>query len=103
MWSTNGQLLLKKGNPILSEQHRDRLAEFNAATTYDEGMAWQRAYERMVYALLRDGVGVQVKQAKAAVDEEAKPILKDLATFENGDGPCVEAQIAGFVERAVRP
>ena len=27
VWSTSGQLLLKKGNPILSEQHRSRLAE----------------------------------------------------------------------------
>lgn len=27
----------------------------------------------------------------------------DLATFDNGEGPCIEAQIAGFVERAVRP
>ncbi len=58
VWSTNGQLLLKKGHPVLSEQHRDRLAAFHAATTYEEGMAWQRAYERMVYMALRDGMSV---------------------------------------------
>ncbi len=71
VWSTNGQLLLKKGNPILSEQHRDRLAEFNAATTYDEGMAWQRAYERMVYAALRDGMSVD-NIAKLGMPTEIK-------------------------------
>lgn len=59
IWSAQGKLLLKKGNPILSEQHRDRLAEHRASTTYEDGMAWQRAYERMVYALLRDGVSVE--------------------------------------------
>lgn len=59
VWSTNGQLLLKKGNPILSEQHRDRLAAHKAATTLEDGMAWQRAYERMVYMALRDGMSVE--------------------------------------------
>ena len=58
VWSTSGQLLLKKGNPIQSEQHRNRLAEHNASTTYEEGMAWQRAYERMVHTALRDGTSV---------------------------------------------
>lgn len=59
IWSAQGKLLLKKGNPILSEQHRDRLTEHHASTTYADGIAWQRAYERMVYTALRDGVAVE--------------------------------------------
>jgi HD-GYP domain-containing protein (c-di-GMP phosphodiesterase class II) len=58
--SGTGQLLLRKGQPILSEQHRDKLHGFNACTTASDAMAWQRAYERMVHALLREGVDVQV-------------------------------------------
>lgn len=71
VWSGSGQLLLKKGNPIVSEQHRDRLAEFDASTSVEEGMAWQRAYERMVHMALRDGVSVE-EIAKMGMPSEIK-------------------------------
>lgn len=58
LYSANGQLLLKKGNPVLSEQHRERLAQHQASATYSDAMAWQRAYERTVHQALRDGVDV---------------------------------------------
>jgi HD-GYP domain-containing protein (c-di-GMP phosphodiesterase class II) len=57
--SDSGQLLLRKGQPIISEQHRDKLHGFNASTTEADGNAWQRAYERMVHELLRSGVDVR--------------------------------------------
>jgi HD-GYP domain-containing protein (c-di-GMP phosphodiesterase class II) len=57
--SDTGQLLLRKGQPIVSEQHREKLHAFNASTTPAEAAAWQRAYERMVHQLLREGVDVQ--------------------------------------------
>ena len=56
IWSEAGQLLLRKGQPVLSEQHRDKLHAFNASATPDDALAWQRAYERMVHEMLRDGV-----------------------------------------------
>jgi HD-GYP domain-containing protein (c-di-GMP phosphodiesterase class II) len=59
VWTESGQLLLKKGQPIVSEQHRDKLHAFNAGITLSDALAWQRAYERMVHALLRDGVDLQ--------------------------------------------
>jgi hypothetical protein len=59
IWSDTGQLLLKKGQPIVSEQHRDKLHAFNASATPGDAMAWQRAYERMVHESLREGVDVQ--------------------------------------------
>ena len=53
--SDTGQLLLRKGQPILSEQHREKLQSFKASTTLSDGLAWQRAYERQVHELLLQG------------------------------------------------
>ncbi len=61
--SGTGQLLLRRGQPIVSEQHRDKLHAFQACTSASDGLAWQRAYERMVHDMLRSG---------AAVDEVAR-------------------------------
>jgi hypothetical protein len=58
IWSDSGQLLLRKGQPIVSEQHREKLHAFNASATPSDAQAWQRAYERMVHQMLRDGVDV---------------------------------------------
>jgi HD-GYP domain-containing protein (c-di-GMP phosphodiesterase class II) len=59
VWTPDGRLLLRKGLPIESEQHRERLYAHNASTTVSEAQAWQRAYERMVHAMLRDGEDLQ--------------------------------------------
>lgn len=59
VWSDTGQLLLKKGQPIVSEQHRAKLHSFNACTTPTDALAWQRAYERMVHAMIREGFDLQ--------------------------------------------
>ena len=56
VWSDTGQLLLRKGQSVVSEQHRDKLHAFNACSTSADAHAWQRAYERMVHEWLRDGV-----------------------------------------------
>ena len=60
VWSPDGRLLLRKGQPIVSEQHREKLYAHDASLTESEAQAWQRAYERMVHALLYEGVDVQV-------------------------------------------
>lgn len=57
--SDSGQLLLRKGQPIVSEQHREKLHGFNACATEADAAAWQRAYERMVHEMLRDGKAVE--------------------------------------------
>lgn len=57
--SDTGQLLLRRGQPVQSIQHRDKLHSFNASTTVADALAWQRAYERMVHEMLRAGVEVQ--------------------------------------------
>jgi len=59
IWSDTGQLLLRKGQPVVSEQHRDKLHAFNACSTQPDALAWQRAYERLVHEKLRDGVDLK--------------------------------------------
>ena len=56
VWSDTKQLLLRKGQSVVSEQHREKLRAFNACSTPSDALAWQRAYERMVHQMLRDGV-----------------------------------------------
>jgi HD-GYP domain-containing protein (c-di-GMP phosphodiesterase class II) len=64
-----GQLLLRRGQPIVSEQHREKLTAFNACTHEADGQAWQRAYERMVHEMLNNGVDVR-DVAKASMPEK---------------------------------
>jgi len=57
--SGTGQLLLRKGQPIVSDQHREKLHAFDASTSASDALAWQRAYERMIHQALHDGVDLQ--------------------------------------------
>lgn len=59
VWSPSGQLLLRRGQVVVSREHRDKLHAFNASTTETDAQAWQRSYERMVHAMLRDGVDLK--------------------------------------------
>lgn len=72
-WSESGQLLLKKGQPIVSEQHKEKMRSFNAGTTPGDALAWQRAYERMVHAMLREGVDL-IEIANAPMPSEIREI-----------------------------
>lgn len=60
VWSASGQLLLRKGQPVVSEEHREKLHAHNASSTPADALAWQRSYERMVHDMLTQGVDVQV-------------------------------------------
>ena len=94
VWSDSGQLLLKKGQPIVSEQHKEKLHSFNAGTTPSDGLAWQRAYERMVHAMLRDGVDLmeianasmpsEIRESDYVVGQEAKGGWLDLQAVLRG-------------------
>ena len=59
LWAPSGQLLLRKGQTVQSAQHRERLAEHQASCTAADALAWQRAYERAVHALLSQGVDLE--------------------------------------------
>ncbi|MCX7239600.1 MAG: hypothetical protein WCK83_00205 [Burkholderiales bacterium] len=59
VWSSEGTLLLRKGQPLQSEQHRHKLASHHASAAEHDAQAWQRSYERMVHTLLRDGASIE--------------------------------------------
>lgn len=87
IWSESGQLLLRKGQPIVSEDHRDKLYAFNASATAGDAMAWQRAYERMIHQMLRDGVDVQVIAAQpmpSVLREVDYARVQSTAQFQGG-------------------
>jgi len=94
IWSDTGQLLLKKGQPVVSEQHRDKLHAFNASSTPGDAMAWQRAYERMVHEMLRDGVDVRNHCQSAHALPHPRGGLCG--------GHPAERRLAGFAGRAAR-
>lgn len=89
VYSGNGYLLLKKGQPVASEAHREKLMAHNASTLAHEGMAWQRAYERMVHTMLHDGVDVQTI-AKASMPSDINE--RDYAVAEEVQGGWLDLQ-----------
>lgn len=60
VWDPSGTLLLKKGHPILSEQHKEVLNAHQACMTESDARAWQKSYERMIHTLLAEGVAVEI-------------------------------------------
>ena len=59
VWAPDGRLLLRKGQPILSEQHREMLSAHRASLTESDARAWEKSYERMIRAMLSDGADVE--------------------------------------------
>ena len=60
VWDPGGKLLLRKGNPILSEQHKEILNAHQACMTPSDAKAWQKSYERMIHTLVAQGVDVEI-------------------------------------------
>ena len=91
--SDSGQLLLRRGQPVLSEQHRDKLRAFHACTHAADGMAWQRAYERMVHEMLRNGVEVgEIARASMPAEMQERYDMSQGALVAQADGGRVVAQ-----------
>lgn len=59
VWDSKGNLLLRKGQVIRSEQHREALRAHQACAIEADYKAWQRSYDRLVYTLLREGASVE--------------------------------------------
>ena len=60
VWAPGGVLLLKRGQAILTEGHRETLRARSATITQGDADAWQNSYERMVGNLIREGVALAV-------------------------------------------
>ena len=89
VFSSTGSLLLRRGQPVLSEEHREKLYAHEACSTLAEALAWQRAYERMVHGMLRDGVDVQTI-AKASMPSEIRE--SDYLVVEHMNGGWLDLQ-----------
>lgn len=50
-----GKLLIRKGQTITGEAHKEKLASHRAQVTELDLQAWQRSHDRLVYAMLRGG------------------------------------------------
>jgi len=66
IWDGRANLLIRKGDRVLSAQHQEMLAAHKACVTETDFKAWQRSYDRMVYKLFREG---------ATMDELAKSYM----------------------------
>jgi HD-GYP domain-containing protein (c-di-GMP phosphodiesterase class II) len=89
VWSSSGNLLLRKGQPVVSEQHREKLHAHNASSTLADAMAWQRSYERMVHTMLRDGVEMQ-QISRASMPTEIRET--DYVVGESVNGGWLDLQ-----------
>jgi hypothetical protein len=69
IWDAKGNLLLRKGQAILSEHHREHLEAHGACATQPDYKAWVSSYDRLIYALLRDGASIQ-EIAKATMPQD---------------------------------
>lgn len=69
VWAPDGRLLLRKGQPILSEQHKEMLTAHQAGMTESDARAWQRSYDRMIHTLQAGGAPPDII-ARAALPAE---------------------------------
>jgi HD-GYP domain-containing protein (c-di-GMP phosphodiesterase class II) len=96
VWSGSGQLLLRKGQPVTSEEHRQKLHAHNASSTPTDALAWQRSYERMVHAMLRDGVDVQAI-ARAPMPSEIRESDYVVGASVNGGWLDLQEMLRGIL------
>lgn len=55
IWAPDGRLLLRKGQVLLSEQHREMLHAHQAGMTETDAKAWNKSLKRLIQKLLREG------------------------------------------------
>jgi hypothetical protein len=59
VWDMRGNLLIRKGQCITSENHKEHLAAHLASATEADYKAWQRSYDRLIYAMVRGGASLE--------------------------------------------
>jgi len=89
VWTATGTLLLRKGQPVESEQHREKLHAHHASSTLSDALAWQRSYERMVHTMLREGAELQ-DIARAPMPSVIRE--RDYAAAQPVDGGWLDLQ-----------
>jgi hypothetical protein len=56
IWTPDGRLLLRRGQALQSEAHRDMLASHRASMTETDAQAWKKSLERDMRAMRQAGV-----------------------------------------------
>ena len=90
LFSEDGQLLLRRGQPVASAYHIEKLHEFKASATPADASAWQRAYERTVRALLARGADMN-QIANASMPSEIRE--SDYLVGQQLDGGWLDLQV----------
>jgi len=60
IWDSKGNLLLRKGQTIASDQHKELLAAHGASVLESDFKAWSRSYDRLINRMLRDGASLEM-------------------------------------------
>ena len=82
VWTPDGRLLMRRGQPLQSEAHRELLAAHRACMTETDALAWQRSLERSMRQMRADGVDMATI-ARA-------PMPAEIADTDYQDGRAVE-------------
>lgn len=90
LWSPNGKLLLRKGQAIASAQQKEMLADHQACMTPVDANAWQRSFERVIRAMLKDGVDIETI-AHTCMPEEI--LESDYIVTAEVDGGWLDLQV----------
>lgn len=78
VWAPDGRLLLRKGQTIQSEQHKELLKAHQACLTRSDALAWHKSFERMIYKMIRDGVDSEL------IARAALPTVIEAADYIEG-------------------
>ena len=60
LWTPDGRLLLRRGQALQSEAHREMLATHQACMTETDALAWKKSLERDMRAMRQAGVAMAV-------------------------------------------
>lgn len=105
VWAPDGRLLLRKGQVILSAQHKEMLNTHQASMTESDAKAWQKSYERMIQTMLRDGVDLETI-AKASMPSEIREADYIVGKEVLGGWLDLQETLQGFLyqgESAINP
>jgi hypothetical protein len=82
VWSSDGRLLLRRGQVLQSESHRDTLARHQACMTESDAMAWQKSLERTMRRMRASGVDM--------LTIAAAPMPSDILEYDYMEGTQVK-------------
>jgi hypothetical protein len=89
VWTPQGRLLLRRGQQLQSEAHRDMLCAHHASMTEADASAWQKSLERSMRQMRAAGVGMLII-AQAPMPEEILEI--DYLEGHQVDGGWLDLQ-----------